>query len=85
MEGAVAFIVGALLAAVISAVVTYLYLDRGAKSRVRLSAVSPRCPVCKSNTWIMVNVGPANVIAGTKPVRQRCCVFCLSQGKVTTW
>ncbi len=37
MGGAVAFIVGALLAAIISAVVTYLYLDRGAKSRVRLS------------------------------------------------
>ena len=37
MGGAVAFIIGALLAAVISAIVTYLYLDRGAKSRVRLS------------------------------------------------
>ncbi len=37
MGGAIAFVVGALLAAIISAVVTYLYLDRGAKSRVRLS------------------------------------------------
>ena len=55
------------------------------KGRVRLSSVSTYCPVCKANAWIMVNIGPANVIAGTKPVRQRCCVFCLSQGKVTTW
>lgn len=37
MEGVVAFVVGALLAAIISVVVTYLYLDRGAKSRMRLS------------------------------------------------
>ena len=37
MGGAIAFIVGALLAAIISAIVTYLYLDRGAQSRFRLS------------------------------------------------
>ena len=37
MGGVVAFVVGALLAAIISAVVTYLYLDRNAKSRVRQS------------------------------------------------
>ena len=54
-------------------------------NRVRLSSVAPRCPVCKANAWIMVNIGPANVIDGTKPVRKRCYVFCLSQGKVTTW
>lgn len=53
--------------------------------RVRLSSVAKYCPACKSNTWILVNIGPANVIVGTRPARMRCCVHCLSKGSVITW
>ena len=55
------------------------------KSSVRLSSVSRYCPFCGSNTWIYANVGNADVIKGIKQVKVRCCVVCLSKGKVTTW
>ncbi len=56
------------------------------KSRVRMASnVSRYCQVCNSSTWIFVNLGPADVIAGVRPTRQRCCIYCLSKGKVTTW
>jgi hypothetical protein len=56
------------------------------RSRIRIgSHVSRYCPTCKSNTWIMVNVGDADVISGKKPQKVRCCVHCLASGRVTTW
>ena len=50
----------------------------------QLPKVSPFCPLCQSNAWITINLGPANR-EGMKATRVRCCVVCLSKGKVTTW
>ena len=55
-----------------------------AKATRRAPKVSPYCPECKGSTWVMVNSGRADY-PGVKPLRQKCCVWCLSKGKVTTW
>lgn len=60
-----------------------------AKPRRTLPKVSPYCPVCGGSTWMMVNQGPANRVQEPghtiRPVRRRCCLYCLAKGKVTTW
>jgi hypothetical protein len=50
----------------------------------RAPKVSPYCPACSSSTWFQVSVGRADY-PDLKPLRQRCCVHCLANGKVTTW
>lgn len=59
--------------------------DKPKSSLRRAGKVAPYCPECKSSTWMMVNQGPADLIAGMKPRRVRCCVHCLAKGKVTVW
>ena len=42
----------------------------------RAPNVEPYCPSCGSSTWVYVNQGPADRIAGIKPRRMRGCWYC---------